>query len=409
MKGNLVFEPDKAWVLPDTIIGVELEYESSNTDGSNWYRDQWSQVGDGSLRNGGVEFVSHPVFGVDLTKALATITKGFDRGYFSGTVNYRTGLHIHMDVSEMELTELQSLLTLYALFERTLFRYCGNARDDNPYCVPYYKSPNALAVVALLDWQSIPIEIVSSHIGRNVEKTAHTTVQHRIVERVSALVEKYSALNLRPILQQGSIEFRHALSTTNMEDVREWIQILMSLKRAALEMTSHDALEMMMSRGAMELAHFVFGDYMNSLPLEGLEEDVDNCLFFAKEISHGVSSKQDWLALRSDEVVSHPGWLSLVGRREEYFAARGKEQQERWDTRKRLFLKQGGLVREPVIDEGEFASTATASDGLRFRMPPPMRSRRTVPTPGQWLTADAVAEMATSAEMLNELTDEEDV
>jgi hypothetical protein len=283
-----VFEPDDNWVLPDTIVGIEVEYE-----GCNWcdegFGKHWDVTGDGSLRGHGKEFISLPVFGKDLTDAIDELEQGIGNA-FTAEVNYRTGIHVHLDVTDMEPDQLLSLLVLYSAYEKVLFNYHGADRDQNPYCVPYYNNPNALHFAG---------------------KLGHPNITRSVVQRVAHCTDKYAALNLRPLVRQGSVEFRHALSTLHMAELRAWIQIIMSLKKAALEFSAYEAVEKLYS-DTEPFSEHVFGDYIREFSGDYVQE-VESCLHVAKELSTGVNLYD--LLEKLEGECTHPGFLKL---REKY-------------------------------------------------------------------------------------------
>ena len=171
----------------------------------------WKAVGDGSLRNGGIEFVSK--FGATF-KNLAAVLMALD-DYLSvfdprAEANHRTGLHLHVDVRDMALKDLQRLLMLYALYEDALFNYSGG-RQKNVFCVPLSETDLPLShLLGIHDIGSL------NQFIRN-----HT--------------RKYMGLNLKPIGEQGTIEFRMHYGTRDFDKIYDWAFIIHALFRAVME------------------------------------------------------------------------------------------------------------------------------------------------------------------------------
>lgn len=169
-------------------FGVEIEVEHCREWPQGWW---WQITEDGSLRNNGMEFLSPPA-------TLAQIHDGIDRFYAEGFDVYgwksskRTGIHLHMDTSTLTMDELGAFLTAYAALEPVLFNVlCGPDREENIYCVPWYRAKEqALYVQGLMrDYKAG---------GREVLLNA------------CAQACKYNALYIEPLRRYGTVEFRGA-------------------------------------------------------------------------------------------------------------------------------------------------------------------------------------------------------
>ena len=321
------YQGDDSWPLSTCRIGVELEYEGNpNVYDRDWngLTPYWDRVRDGSLRNRGLEYVSKPLFGLDLVKALDKLGTAL-RSSGGAEVTYRCGLHIHMDVSDMVFEELKSLLVIYSLFERSLFRHVGEDREDNIYCIPYWKNPLPIENFCMLDFRSLDPSILKQQFDDHM-LTSEEQINNSILGRITETSSKYSALNLRPIPRQGSIEFRQGLSTLNMEEVKEWIRLLMCLKRGATALPAEEVLRLMYGEGPQVLAETMFGQEIKLFKpevLPNLDADVEQGLFLAKEISYGLPATEEFRnLLRYDEINSHPGFQALVKSRESYYKSR---------------------------------------------------------------------------------------
>lgn len=136
---------------------------------------------DGSLRNHGIEYISDVLDGEDATKAwnedvvsqLVGIGADFSR---------RCGVHIHIDFRGKTSKQIRVFLHRYLTMERHICSVVGFGRDKNTFCLPWLDNDG--------DFQAIS----------NYVRTGRSST----VERAS----KYTALNIRPLSYQGSIEFR---------------------------------------------------------------------------------------------------------------------------------------------------------------------------------------------------------
>jgi hypothetical protein len=206
------FDPDLSLPMPDLLMGVELEYEGMRGAADSVL---WSRVSDGSLRNSGIEYVfTDPLYGTGITMALDNMQETLTQQ--PPTVTDRCSVHVHMNVSDMDMDQLLSLIILYLIFEKTLVKYHGGNREDNIFCVPFYKAPQPLDNLY--------------HLFKSGGSSISTT------QAVFNQFVKYNAFNIGAIMQHGSVEFRHMAGTADMSKVLDWIKIIQHLKRAAVTM-----------------------------------------------------------------------------------------------------------------------------------------------------------------------------
>ena len=107
---------DPSLLDSDTLLGVEVEVEGckKGLPTSNSSTGYWLSKEDHSLREGGREFVfAEPLFGAD---AVAAINYLCDEAIAQKwVISERTGIHVHMDMRNMEVEKFQNFCILYAL------------------------------------------------------------------------------------------------------------------------------------------------------------------------------------------------------------------------------------------------------------------------------------------------------
>lgn len=180
-------------------IGIEVEVENAVNRG-RLTTACWQTHPDGSLRNNGTEYVSRPIPASVSPYALHELlveTLDDNQCCFSP----RTSIHVHVDFSREDTASVTNAVLLYALFEKLLFRFTGRGRIKNIYCVP-------LIDTSLLSSMAHPDTVL--------------TIPHQ-------KWSKYSALNILPLSQYGTLEFRHMHGTFDMNKVCVWIRMLTSL------------------------------------------------------------------------------------------------------------------------------------------------------------------------------------
>lgn len=248
--------PDNRLVLPSCRVGLEFEFEGVRAalplKSEDWTA-YWVSKVDPSLHDNGMEYVfRNPSFGTDAIDAIVALCAFAKKNKFK--VSIRTGLHVHIDVRDLTRKQLSVLLSLYALFEKAIYRFIGNRRDENVFCLPWYKADQAAvhANNVCSDWLDV--------------KTASEALEQ----------EKYGGLNLDTLARFGSLEFRHAIATTNDDWVIKWVNVCLSLKRAAqkLDTTPLELIHNLSAIGVEAFAHKVFEDQFEVLWYANMEVDV---------------------------------------------------------------------------------------------------------------------------------------
>lgn len=184
-----------------TYLGIEIEVE--NVKVFNKVSPYWGITEDGSLRNHGHEFITPPIRAFRAERALTTL--------FNQQINQdidfsdRTSIHVHMNIRTLTVPQLEALLLTYLLFERSFFSFVGHKRFSNIFCVP----------------------ISETDLGKHLRQ---------LILNKSPIFswQKYSALNLLPITEKGTIEFRHLHGTKDIKKIMTWINLILSLKKFAL-------------------------------------------------------------------------------------------------------------------------------------------------------------------------------
>jgi hypothetical protein len=152
---------------------------------------------DGSLRNGGKEFVLHPL---NMAEALSTFKEVHKRleCYPDLKFSERTSIHVHVNMCPYEVEQVKNIVLWYALLEQFFFMQVDPARRNNIHCV------------ALTDTY-LPIHYFKS-LG-DLRQRWH----------------KYTALNIKPLTQYGTIEFRHSEGHEDPIKLENWLKVLDNL------------------------------------------------------------------------------------------------------------------------------------------------------------------------------------
>lgn len=259
--------PQDNKLTSNTLVGVEVELEGvSEINLSDTFRHYWNVVTDGSLRDGGLEFVfSRPFAGKDLLKALDIFDKEVSKSGISIKTTERTSVHVHIDVRDLSYPQLLRFVCLYAVFEEALFLTSGG--EDRKGGIFATSLANAEGYISQL-----------GRYGRDPSKYQ--------VPEIMMNFSKYSACNLAAVRTYGSLEFRNHEGTHDITRILRWINILLLLRKAAVEeeVDIEDIFTNISTSGAEKVFSDVFKEHSDSMLYPDLEFDMFNGLRLAQDI-----------------------------------------------------------------------------------------------------------------------------
>ncbi len=191
---------------PDLLVGIECEIE-------NWPFDIEKQhfgftfEADGSLRNNGYEAITAPTYTKHVPYILSTLFKRFN---ITQDNNYSTrcSTHVHVNCQNMTTEQVKMLCLLYQVLERPIFGFIGHERQDNIFCVP---------------WSQCNMSYDFAH--KFMRDPSATT----------RYWQKYTALNILPLRDRGTVEFRHLEGTCDIKRIVNWLNIIGSMVKFACE------------------------------------------------------------------------------------------------------------------------------------------------------------------------------
>lgn len=248
--------PSQEFVIPNCLIGLEYEWEGCGN--FNWetpvgraVMPWFSNHADGSLRNGGIEFVlKEPLFGENL---LAAVTAMDDLGRVAKfQSSYRTSMHVHLDMEGTTFPHAPLAMgALYAVVEPLLYRFVGQRRDYCNYCLPWHHSEQ--------HFETFLDQLAGYARPGNAKITAEKLRRMKIL--------KYAGLNYFSLGDFGTVEFRQAPVGMSRAKVIQWLNIIMSLKKYIASRTTptpSEILDRAYSQGSELFLKSVFGDHYTS-------------------------------------------------------------------------------------------------------------------------------------------------
>lgn len=195
-------------------LGIEIELEGMDSDGE--FGDAmeslsgWNIVGDGSLRNHGIEFITYPVSGRYIEDNIDSMFYNIYSKTTEDNFSERTGIHIHINMFSESSAMLSSMLLLWLIVEPAFFRITHPSREHSPYVLP---------------WGSM----------------SYDTVQ-RVLKGIEggdlSGTHKYHALNFASIREHGTVELRIPHSDITKDKLYLYINSLIWLKSTARQVAS---------------------------------------------------------------------------------------------------------------------------------------------------------------------------
>lgn len=284
---------------PQLILGVELETENANPD-ENFYHG--GPAGfivdrDGSLRGGNTayEFKSKPMF---MENLIPELWRFFEYTNFNND-NYsdRCSVHVHANVTNFTQEQLSVLCAVYSVVEEVLFEFVnhfnvadpeGAHRDINIYCIPWNQCRMNLGLLTKM----------FNNPGEHIRRW-----------------QKYTALNILPILTQGSVEWRHMHGTADMEKLTLWLNLIGAIMGYATRVSLDEVHAKIRSLNDSSAYQHFFDEVLGgTLPYndkyqQAMYDGVISAKMMLwnwdhkKEVVHNAAALEDALARLRQEVV----------------------------------------------------------------------------------------------------------
>lgn len=248
------------------VVGIELEAEGNLYQINTPY---WKTEVDGSLRNGGLEFIlKKPVPMESLADALDQFAEQAKGMTFSKSI--RTSCHVHMNVQPYTFKELYAIIGAYWLFEDILVEMCGRDRVGNLFCL------RASDAAASVHWVVDSIKNTLTSWSRKFLLDFH--VDH----------SKYAALNLSALARYGSLEFRSMRGIYTKKEISQWVNILHSLITVARADGSPSAVYQIFKDATPSgLVEHYFGQYASVIKeVPGWKDSVKKSSMFLAQLAH---------------------------------------------------------------------------------------------------------------------------
>ena len=247
------------------LFGIEVETENiayKRIDDKQPHG--WVIKEDSSLRHG-LEFMSYPGDYEESRHLLASLYLFFvEQLKRKPNFSWRTSEHVHLNVRWLNREQLGNFILLYCVFEKLLFKFSGESRENSIFCVPITESsPDIIQY------------ILSSSGLRDYEAVVY----------LADGWEKYSALNLFRLRDLGTIEFRHFGGTWETEKLMLWLQLIGKLLMSASTMKQEYIVSHLKNLNSLSN----YGEFKNEVFGFELGRILGEPKNFISLLSHGVS------------------------------------------------------------------------------------------------------------------------
>tara|TARA_Y100000401_G_scaffold11824_2_gene8101 strand:+ start:2997 stop:4820 length:1824 start_codon:yes stop_codon:yes gene_type:complete len=215
----------------DTFVGIESEV-ITESEGASEYIDEdrevpryFRVVDDGSLNQGGVEFVTRkPIIGTDVDRALDELEEAHQIEW--NTVDSSCGLHIHMNALDMGFKEIKSLLMIMSRIQNVIYDSIPNNRRDTSYARVITMTPKEIAKIDTLG------HLITSYYG----------MVDSVISDNKYNEARYIGTNIHARFYLGSIEFRYHEGTIRANHIKEWIMFLNKIMSSSKSLYSNPKL-----------------------------------------------------------------------------------------------------------------------------------------------------------------------
>lgn len=250
----------------DGDIGLEIECEGDNLP--EIHNVYWKSVTDSSLKraNSWEYVLKRPVKEEDLVKVLNYLDSIIKENDGVILESVRAGVHVHINVQQLELIHLYNFIVLYLALEELLVSYCGPNREGNLFCL---RASDARFLINLL----------------------RKAISGKKLGNLSTDEIRYASINMKALFNYGSIEFRAMRSTPDFNSIAVWASMLLHLRNISTTYESPaDIMFDISNSGAKNFVRKVLGEFSTAI--------INDSQFDVK-IREGINNAQD-IAFCSD-------------------------------------------------------------------------------------------------------------
>lgn len=186
-------------------VGIEIEVEGHEPLPVAPRNSCWLSKEEGSLRYHGREYITNEPQLLDnnLLKALTILSESLNKKDIVIENSPRTSVHIHVNVTDLHMTQMWTGVCAFWLVENMLLEYCGPERVSNLFCLRIQDAEGVL-----------------KYVQRDLNSD-RPLFNHLNTDQV-----RYAALNLNAASKFGSLEVRCMRGTTDPILIYNWSKLV---------------------------------------------------------------------------------------------------------------------------------------------------------------------------------------
>lgn len=244
-------------------VGIEIEVEGHRLPQMRKY---WCNEMDGSLRGESREYVMEkPMSLAEAKAALDELDKAYRDHNTVVHDSVRAGVHVHVNVQALNITQLYNYMTLYLILEEILVKWCGPAREGNLFCL---RAGDAEYLMYAL----------------------REAIENRDFQQLVTDQLRYASMNVKALGTYGSLEFRAMRGTRDLNLIYKWAEVLVHLREEAKKFTDPTDIINGFSEG--EIGYFlerVLGEHADTFKCEGYERMLKEGMRRAQDLAFCVN------------------------------------------------------------------------------------------------------------------------
>ncbi|MNN24741.1 putative amidoligase enzyme [compost metagenome] len=249
----------------DGDVGIEIEVEGVRLPKLDKY---WKNEHDPSLRGAeSMEYVlERPMSLKDARIALKYLSVQYNKHDSIVDDTVRAGVHVHINVQDLNIIELYNFMTIYLILEEVLVKHCGEFREGNLFCL---RAGDADYLLTQLQ-------------NAAEDKNFRQLVTDQL---------RYSSMNVKALGTYGSLEFRAMRGTRDLDLIYNWAEVLLGLREVAKSYTSPEKIIEGFSEGeARTFLTNALGAHAEGYMCEGFERMLCDGMRRAQDVAYCV----DW-------------------------------------------------------------------------------------------------------------------
>ena len=296
---KLLLPDDKIYALNKSKTPVAIEIEVVNEgayedeeDGEyhfdeSGYPRGWTDVHDGSLNEGGREFIMQPEVG---DAALSTVTEfcswAISKEFYADA---SCGLHVHTDAYYLGIRELKGIMLTMMALEPFIYQMLPSHRREIRYSAPMSENVKAEDILSI----------------KSIRDFCH--IWYEVMNETSASQDKYNdsryrGLNMHSKMLHGTIEYRYHHGTLNSENISNWMILCLTISDFGAKLLSPDTETKLLDLFILKESKD-FSDYLQAMGADNLIPYVKNMLEEHDYIPSDSNS--------GDPIASSGGWTSV--------------------------------------------------------------------------------------------------